>query len=106
MLAAGVAWGVYSLRGRGAGDPVRVRTGNGAIRMQARFDAALDARVVWVEYGWWQPGTAGAADGYDARSEDGANYSRLVSDRRVDPVAGSQPLRSGLCEIEPLSSSG
>ena len=48
----------------------------------------------------------GAADGYDARSEDGANYSRLVSDRRVDPVAGSQPLRSGLCEIEPLSSSG
>ena len=64
------------------------------------------ARVVWVEYGWWQPGTAGAADGYDARSEDGANYSRLVSDRRVDSVAGSQPLRSGLCEIEPLSSSG
>lgn len=93
-------------RGIAEGDPVRVRTANGAIRMQARFDAALDARVVWVEYGWWQPGTAGAADGYDAHSEDGANYSRLVSDRRVDPVAGSQPLRSGLCEIEPLSSSG
>jgi hypothetical protein len=63
---------------------VRVRTANGAIRMRARFDAALDARVVWVEYGWWQPGAAGAADGYDARSEEGANYSRLVSDRRVD----------------------
>ncbi|HNV92041.1 MAG TPA: molybdopterin dinucleotide binding domain-containing protein, partial [Thauera aminoaromatica] len=88
------------------GDWVRVRTANGAIRLRARFDAALDARVVWVEYGWWQPGAAGAADGYDARSEAGANYSRLVSDRRVDPVAGSQPLRSGLCEIEPLSSSG
>jgi drug/metabolite transporter (DMT)-like permease len=28
MLAAGVAWGVYSLRGRGAGDPVRVSAGN------------------------------------------------------------------------------
>lgn len=28
MLSAGVAWGVYSLRGRGAGDPVRVTAGN------------------------------------------------------------------------------
>lgn len=28
MLAAGVAWGVYSLRGRGAGDATRVTTGN------------------------------------------------------------------------------
>jgi drug/metabolite transporter (DMT)-like permease len=28
MIAAGVAWGVYSLRGRGAGDPTRVTAGN------------------------------------------------------------------------------
>jgi drug/metabolite transporter (DMT)-like permease len=28
MIGAGVAWGVYSLRGRGAGDPTRVTTGN------------------------------------------------------------------------------
>lgn len=28
MLCAGVAWGVYSLRGRGAGDPTRVTAGN------------------------------------------------------------------------------
>ena len=28
MLAAGIAWGVYSLRGRGAGDPTRVTAGN------------------------------------------------------------------------------
>ena len=28
MLGAGVAWGIYSLRGRGAGDPLRVTTGN------------------------------------------------------------------------------
>lgn len=89
-------------RGIAEGDMVRVRSANGSIRMRARFDAALDARVVWVEYGWWQPGAPGAADGYDALSEDGANYSRLVSDRRVDPVSGSQPLRSGLCEIEAL----
>lgn len=28
MIAAGVAWGVYSLRGRGAGDPTQVTAGN------------------------------------------------------------------------------
>jgi drug/metabolite transporter (DMT)-like permease len=28
MLAAGVAWGVYSLRGKGTGDPTRVTAGN------------------------------------------------------------------------------
>ncbi|OAH96913.1 hypothetical protein A1353_23870 [Methylomonas methanica] len=28
MLSAGVAWGVYSLRGKGAGDPIHVSAGN------------------------------------------------------------------------------
>lgn len=28
MLGAGVAWGIYSLRGRGAGDPIGVTAGN------------------------------------------------------------------------------
>ena len=28
MLAAGAAWGIYSLRGRGAGDPLRATAGN------------------------------------------------------------------------------
>ena len=28
MLSAGVAWGIYSLRGRGAGDPLRATAGN------------------------------------------------------------------------------
>ncbi len=28
MLGSGVAWGVYSLRGRGAGDPTRITAGN------------------------------------------------------------------------------
>ena len=28
MLGSGVAWGVYSLRGKGAGDPTRVTAGN------------------------------------------------------------------------------
>lgn len=38
MLTAGVAWGVYSLRGKGAGDPTRVTAGN---FMRAAVIAAL-----------------------------------------------------------------
>lgn len=42
MLAAGVAWGVYSLRGRGAGDPTGVTAGNflRAVPMAAVLSAA------------------------------------------------------------------
>ena len=28
MLVSGIAWGIYSLRGKGEGDPTRVTTGN------------------------------------------------------------------------------
>ncbi len=58
MLASGIAWGVYSLRGRGAGDPALVTAGNflraapialvlSAIMLsQARFDAVGIAYAV------------------------------------------------------------
>lgn len=38
MLASGVAWGIYSLRGKGSGDPTRVTTGN---FIRAMLPAAL-----------------------------------------------------------------
>jgi len=43
MLAAGVAWGVYSLRGKGAGDPLRVTAGNflRAVVFAAMLSAAM-----------------------------------------------------------------
>lgn len=51
MLAAGSAWGVYSLRGRGAGDPVSATAGNflratpfaALLSILLVADAALDA---------------------------------------------------------------
>lgn len=38
MLIAGIAWGVYSIRGKGAGDPTRVTAGN---FLRASFFTAL-----------------------------------------------------------------
>lgn len=46
MLGAGVAWGVYSLRGKGAGDPSRVTAGN--FLRAVPFAAALS--LVTLDY--------------------------------------------------------
>ena len=58
MLLAGVSWGIYSLRGKGAGDPTRVTAGNflraaplavglGLVMLLSR-DASLDAAGFWL----------------------------------------------------------
>jgi len=44
MLAAGAAWGVYSLRGRGVGDPTKVTAGN---FMRAALIAAAMSILMW-----------------------------------------------------------
>ena len=55
MLSAGVAWGVYSLRGKGAGDPTKVTAGNfllavpfaAALSILMRNGASLDSAGFW-----------------------------------------------------------
>lgn len=54
MVGAGIAWGVYSLRGKGAGDPTRVTAGNflraipiaAVLTVLTLHDASLDAAGV------------------------------------------------------------
>ena len=50
MLGAGVAWGVYSLRGRGSGDPLRVTAGNfvRAIALAAGLSLAAVPWLAWT----------------------------------------------------------
>lgn len=55
MLGAGVAWGVYSLRGKGAGDPTRVTAGNflravpiaAVLSVITHEGASLDSAGLW-----------------------------------------------------------
>lgn len=48
MLCAGIAWGFYSLRGKGAGDPVTTTAGN--FLRAAAFAAALSiALLPWIK---------------------------------------------------------
>jgi anaerobic selenocysteine-containing dehydrogenase len=91
-------------RGIREGDWVEIRTSNGRARMRAKFDASLDQRVVSAQYGWWQGNDELGLPAFDAFTDAGANYNRLISDERADPVSGSTGLRSSLCEITPIES--
>lgn len=62
MLCAGVAWGVYSLRGRGAGDPTGVTAGNflRAVPMAALLSAAFIPTLSLNTSGLWYATCSGA----------------------------------------------
>ncbi len=86
-------------RGIADGDWVEIRTLTGKVRMRAKLDAGLDRRVVSAQYGWWQGNDALGLAAYDAFSDGGANYNRVIADDRADPISGSTGLRSSVCEI-------
>jgi anaerobic selenocysteine-containing dehydrogenase len=86
-------------RGIDEGDWVAIETPNGSVRARARFNPSLDARVVVGQHGWWQGCAEIGAPSYDPFSADGANLNLIVSSAAVDPVSGSVPHRSYVCEI-------
>ena len=54
MLSAGVAWGVYSLRGKGGGDPTQVTAGNflRAVPMAVVLSLVMHTRASLDSTGW------------------------------------------------------
>jgi drug/metabolite transporter (DMT)-like permease len=62
MLSAGVAWGVYSLRGRGAGDPTQVTAGNflRAVPIAAALSLLMLPYTSLDNAGFWYAVASGA----------------------------------------------
>ncbi len=62
MLGAGFSWGVYSLRGRGRGDPNRVTAGNfiRAVPIAAALSLATHAGISIDAAGFWYAVVSGA----------------------------------------------
>lgn len=62
MLGAGVAWGIYSLRGKGAGDPTRVTAGNflRALPIAATLSLLTITDISLDETGFWYAVSSGA----------------------------------------------
>ncbi|MQA03383.1 MAG: molybdopterin-dependent oxidoreductase [Streptosporangiales bacterium] len=81
------------------GDWVRVSTRHGSARFQAVLDETLHPGVVMAEHGWWQEQPDLGLPGYDPLSRDGSNYNGLIAADHVDPVSGSEPLRSFACQL-------
>jgi len=90
-------------RGIANGDWIRLTTPHGEMQARARFKKHLDPRVVSATAGWWQACTALDLPGFDAVAKDGANLNGVVGNEASDPISGSVPHRSYLCEIGPLS---
>lgn len=62
MLSAGVAWGVYSLRGKGTGDPTKVTAGNflRAVPIAAALSILMHDSVSLDRAGFWYAVSSGA----------------------------------------------
>ena len=86
-------------RGIAEGDWVEIETPDGAVRARAHLNETLDPRVACGQHGWWQACPEIGATGYDPFSADGANLNRVISSAAIDPISGSVPHRSYICEI-------
>ncbi|QQD21285.1 EamA family transporter [Oceanospirillaceae bacterium ASx5O] len=62
MLGAGVAWGIYSLRGKGACDPTRVTSGNflRSVPLALVMSLLLPDQAVFDSAGFWYAVASGA----------------------------------------------
>jgi len=62
MLGAGVAWGIYSLRGKGAGDPINVTAGNflRAVPVSAALSLLMSGSTSLDQAGLWYAVLSGA----------------------------------------------
>jgi drug/metabolite transporter (DMT)-like permease len=62
MLGAGAAWGVYSLRGKGSGDPTKVTAGNflRAVPIAIILSVVMSSRASLDNAGFWYAVSSGA----------------------------------------------
>jgi anaerobic selenocysteine-containing dehydrogenase len=86
-------------RGIANGDWVSIETPEGSVRARARLNGDIDPRVVIGEHGWWQACAAIGAPGYDPFCPSGANFNLIIGADALDPVSGTAPHKSYLCEI-------
>ncbi len=86
-------------RGISAGDWVRISSPVGSVRARAKLNITLQQDVVCGQHGWWDQCEEIGAAGYPPYDSSGANFNLLIDRRAVDPVSGTAPHRSFLCEV-------
>jgi len=86
-------------RGIKDGDWVFLKTPIGKIKLKAKLSNAILPGVVCTQHGWWQGCTALDLPAYDPLSEEGANINLVITNDFQDPITGSVPHKSYLCDI-------
>ncbi|MEO1192311.1 MAG: molybdopterin-dependent oxidoreductase [Pseudomonadota bacterium] len=86
-------------RGIDEGAWLKITTPHAAFRAKAKFKTNLDPRVVSATAGWWQACEALDLPGYDAVSNLTANANAAIGNEDSDPISGSIPQRSYLCQV-------
>ena len=81
------------------GDWVEIRTPVGRLRARATLKAALAPDVVAAQHGWWQACRELDLPGYPVHGDGTANLNAAVGTGHADPISGSTPLRSYLCDV-------
>lgn len=81
------------------GDWVEIRTPMGAVRARAAFNDTLDPHVVIGQHGWFEPCVELDLPGFPPFGPDSANLNLVLAQTPSDPISGSSPLRSQVCEI-------
>ncbi|MBG0777488.1 MAG: molybdopterin-dependent oxidoreductase [Desulfovibrionaceae bacterium] len=87
--------------GLAEGDAADVVTPYGRARFFVRCDAGLARDVVQADHGWWFPERPGPEHGW---RESCANL--LYGHEQFDPDSGAEPIKCGLCRLEPAERAG
>jgi hypothetical protein len=66
---------------------------------RVRLNDHIDPRVVIGEHGWWPACAEIGAPGYDPFASEGANLNLVIGVTVLDPVSGTAPHKSYLCEV-------
>jgi anaerobic selenocysteine-containing dehydrogenase len=90
-------------RGIEDGAWVALVTPHGRMHAKVQFSSTLHPKVVSATHGWWQACDALSQPGYDAESEAGANMNAIIGTDAVDPISGSVPFKSYLCQVVRLT---
>ena len=86
-------------RGINNGDRIIVQTPKGQIRVRAKIRKDLAPNVVAGQHGWWQACEALGMDERPASGAQSTNLNAIIGNEDQDPVSGSTPQRSYLCEV-------
>ena len=85
------------------GDAVVLATPVGEIELRAKLRDDLAENVVAGQHGWWQGCEALGLPERPAIGPGSANFNAVIGNEDEDPISGSTPHRSYLCEVRKIS---